>query len=151
MGFPPTPPPARQDAQAGLSGVNTAVGCDRRSSARGSSWPNYSTPGTGNLSRSSMFHSTDIGQIVRKWQIRFSGAMSQSIDVSWRGSRTVWSWQISQRKRYYRRYPSCLRTQQPRGTEMRRKMDHVAGLSDGSETVLRNHQKIPAAVSGRGQ
>ena len=28
-----------------------------------------------------MFHSRDIGQIVRKWQIRFSGAKSQSIDV----------------------------------------------------------------------
>ena len=28
-----------------------------------------------------MFHSGDIGQVVRKWQIRFSGAKSQSIDV----------------------------------------------------------------------
>ena len=28
-----------------------------------------------------MSHSRDIGQVVRKWQIRFSGAKSQSIDV----------------------------------------------------------------------
>ena len=80
MGLPPTPSPARRNGQAGLSGVNSAlVGCDRRSSTRGSSWPNSSTPG--NFSRSSMFHLRDIGQIVRKWQIRFSGAKSQSIDV----------------------------------------------------------------------
>ena len=80
MGLPPTPPPARRGSQTGLPGVNPVlVGGDRRSSARGPSWPNYSTPG--NLSRSSMFHSRDIGQIVRKWQIRFSGAKSQSIDV----------------------------------------------------------------------
>ena len=44
MGFTPTPPPARRDGQAGLPGVNTAlVGDDSRSSAKGSSWPNYST------------------------------------------------------------------------------------------------------------
>ena len=81
--LPPTPPPARRVGQADLRGVNPAwVGGDRRSSARGSSWLNQSTPGeTGNFSRSSTFHSRDIGQVVRKWQIRFSGAKSQSIDV----------------------------------------------------------------------
>ena len=81
--LPPTPPPARNAGQANLRGVNPAwVGGDRRSSARVPSWPNHTTPGeTGNFSRSSMFHSRDIGQVVRKWQIRFSGAKSQSIDV----------------------------------------------------------------------
>ena len=82
MCLPSTPPRARRDGQAGLLGVNIAlVGGDRRSSARGSSWPNCSTPETGNVSRSSMFHLRDIGQIVSKWQIQFSGAKSQSIDV----------------------------------------------------------------------
>ena len=78
-----TPPPARRDGQAGLQAVNAAwVGANRRSSARVPSWPNHSTPGaTGSFSRSSMSHSRDIGQVVRKWQIRFSGAKSQSIDV----------------------------------------------------------------------
>ena len=82
-GLPPTPPPARTGGQADLRGVNPAwVGGDRRSSARVPSWPNHSRPGeTGNFSRSSTFHSRDIGQVVRKWQIRFSGAKSQSIDV----------------------------------------------------------------------
>ena len=28
-----------------------------------------------------MSHSRDIGQVVRKWQIRFPGAKSQNIDV----------------------------------------------------------------------
>ena len=81
--LPPTPPPARNAGQADLRGVNPAwVGGERRSSARVPSWPNHTTPGeTGNFSRSSMFHSRDIGQVVRKWQIRFSGAKSQSIDV----------------------------------------------------------------------
>ena len=70
LGLQPTPPPAQRNGQADLPGVNPAlVGGDRRSSAKGASWPNYSTPGTGNFSRSSMFHSRDIGQIVRKWQI----------------------------------------------------------------------------------
>ena len=78
----PTPPPARRDGQAGLQGVNAAcVGGDRKSSARGPSWPNYLTPGaTGNFSRSSMSHTRDIYQVIRKWQIRFS-VISQSIDV----------------------------------------------------------------------
>ena len=82
-GLPPTPPPARRDGQADLRGVHPAwVGGDCRSSARGPSWPNYSKPGaTKRFSRSSMFHSRDIDQVVRKWQIRFSGAKSRSIDV----------------------------------------------------------------------
>ena len=65
-GLPPTPPPARTGGQADLRGVNPAwVGGDRRSLARVPSWPNHSTPGeTGNFSRSSMFHSRDIGQEV---------------------------------------------------------------------------------------
>ena len=33
------------------------------------------------LSRSGLYHSRDIGQIVHKWQICFSGAKSQNIDV----------------------------------------------------------------------
>ena len=58
------------------------MGGDRRNPARSSSWPNYTAPGmSANLSRSGLYHSRDIGQTVRKWQIRFSGAKSQSIDV----------------------------------------------------------------------
>ena len=80
---PPQPQPARPREQADLRGVNAAwVGGDRRSSARSTSWPNGTAPGTSaNFSRSGLYHSRDIGQIVRKWQIRFSGAKSQSIDV----------------------------------------------------------------------
>ena len=77
------PQPARPREQVGLREVNPAwVGGDRHNPARSSSWPNYTVPGTSaNLSRSGLYHSRDIGQIVRKWQIRFSGAKSQSIDV----------------------------------------------------------------------
>ena len=77
------PQPARPEEQACLREVNPAwVGGDRHNPARSSSWPNYTTPGTSaNLSRSGLCPSRDIGQIVRKWQIRVSGAKSQSIDV----------------------------------------------------------------------
>ena len=79
----PSPPPARPRDQAGLRDVYPAwEGGDRRNSARSTSWPNQNTQGTSaNSSRSGCYHSRDIGQIVRKWKIRFSGAKSQSIDV----------------------------------------------------------------------
>ena len=55
---------------------------DCRNPERISSWPNYTATGmSANLSRSGLYHSRDIGQIVRKWKIRFSGAKSQGIDV----------------------------------------------------------------------
>ena len=58
------------------------MGDDHHNPARSSSWPNYTAPVTSaNLSRSGLYPSRDIGQIVRKWQIRFSGTKSQSIDV----------------------------------------------------------------------
>ena len=77
------PQPSRPREQAGLREVNPAwVEGDRHNPARSSSWPNYTAPGmSANLSRSGLYHSRDIGQKVRKWQIRFSGAKNQSIDV----------------------------------------------------------------------
>lgn len=75
------PTPVRSQQQADLRGVNPAwVGGDRPTGR-----PNWSVPSgfdaTNNFSRSGFGHSRDVGQIVRKWQIRFSGAKSQSIDV----------------------------------------------------------------------
>ena len=107
---------------AELPGVSSArVGGERRSSAIGPSWPNHSTPGmTGKFWRSSMFHSRDIDQIVRKWQIRFSGAKSQGIDLFLAKLKGCRDLATSRRKWYCCSCQSCSRTQPPRGTVTRR-------------------------------
>ena len=76
-------PPARPRDQAGFRDGNTAwEEGDRWRPARSTSWQHQTTQSTlANLSRSSLYHSRDVGEVVRKWQIRFSGAKSQSIEV----------------------------------------------------------------------
>ena len=63
--------PPQSAGPAEQAGLNPAwVGGDRQNPARSSSWPNYTAPGmSANLSRSGLYHSRDIGQILRKWQI----------------------------------------------------------------------------------
>ena len=122
-GLPPTPPPARRDGQANLEGVNPAwVGGDHRSSSRGPSWPNCSTPGaTGSFSRLSMSNSRDIARPSGNGKFDSLVRRARASTSSWRGLRTVESWRTSPKKRCCHSCQNCSLTRQPRGTATRKR------------------------------
>ena len=96
-----------------------------------------------------MLHSRDIGQIVRKWQIRVSGAMRQSIDVFLTRLEDCRALANLSEKEVLSKLPELFTDTAATWCRNEKDVDHVAGFPHHSETVVWNHQKVPAADSGR--